>query len=447
MNGPPAPVFATAKAPFPETALALGELETLIAAGLALGLAGFFALLRSALLHSVPARVLEGAAGEREADRLRPHLAQAERLATSAAAFAITAEIVFVLLILTAVGGEALDFPAMGLALVISVPVLVFAGEVLPTALRGERSDGLLRAVLPGFVVLQKPLAALLVVLDATRRATMRLFRIPERPAGARQIVEDLRNVVEDSELERGLDPSEREIIENVFDIHDVDVAEAMTPRTELVAVAVDEDLQAVARKIAETGLTRLPVFEGNIDSIVGLVYARDLLRLVAQNGIERSSLQQIVRPVPFVPETKLVLELVAEFRRDGQKTAIVLDEYGGTAGLITMSDVLSELFGELPDELGGAPVEEIRRVTEGVFDVQAGTHVSDVNEELGLAIPEEEDFETLAGFVLAELGHLPERGESFVWNDAHFSVLDASDRRVLLVRVQVDGAASAVRA
>ena len=445
MNGPPTPVFALAKTLLPEPDLPLGEARIVLIAFLALILAGFFSVLRSALLHSVPKRVLEGASGPAERDALAPHLARAESLATSAAAFAITAEIVFVVLVLVRVGGEMLDLTAMGITLLLSVPLLVFAGEILPAALRGERSDALLRRTLPTFVVLQTPLAALVFLLDATRRAMMRIFRIPEKPASARQIVEDLRDVIEDSERQRGLQPSEREIIENVVDIHDVDVAEVMTPRTELVAVSVDDDLQAVAKRIADTWMTRVPVFEGNLDTIIGVVTARDIVHLVAQDGIDHTPLRQLVRPVPFVPETKLVLELVAEFRRDGQKVAIVLDEYGGTAGLITMGDVLEELFGDLPNEIGAKPVQEFREVEAGIFDVLASVHVSEVNEELDLELPEEEDYETLAGFVLASLGHLPKPGEAFSRDGAHFNVLEASDRRIFRVRISLEKAPAAL--
>jgi CBS domain containing-hemolysin-like protein len=143
------------------------------------------------------------------------------------------------------------------------------------------------------------------------------------------------------------------------------------------------------------------------------------------------------MRPAVFVPETKLISELLAEFRRDKQKMAIVLDEYGGTAGLVTMGDILAEIVGEMGDEFDERVEDDVWRRDDGSADVVASLRISEVNEELELELPEEEDFETLAGFVLARLGHFPKPGEALVEDEVEFTVLEASDRRVLRVRVR----------
>ena len=142
------------------------------------------------------------------------------------------------------------------------------------------------------------------------------------------------------------------------------------------------------------------------------------------------------MRPAVFVPETKLISELLQEFRRDKQKIAIVLDEYGGTAGLVTMGDILAEIVGEMGDEFD-AEEEAIRILEDGVAEVQASERVSEVNEALDLNLPEEEDYETLAGFVLAHLGRFPKAGEVFVADDVEYTVTEANDRRVLGMRVR----------
>lgn len=402
-----------------------------------LGFVGLFSFLRSALLHSVPSRVLERASTESDRDRIRPLLERAESLATSASVFAITFQIVFVILVLGSMGGEAGDWSPLLLTLIVSVPPLVFVDEVLPAALRGDRSDALLRAVLPAFSVLQRPLAAVTLGLEATRQGTMRLFRIPEKPRGARRVVEHLRDVIEDSDLEGELAQTERELIENVVEFHDVDVAEIMTPRTELTAADVEDGLGTVVRIIAESGHTRIPVFEGNLDTIVGVAYAQEILRAVFEGHTEVADLRSLLRPVNFVPETKLVSELLTEFRLDQQKMAVVLDEYGGTSGLVTMGDVVEEIVGDVREELGDAAPEPIRVLEDGVVEVQATTRISEVNEELELELPEEADFETLAGFVLSELGRFPKAGESFLHEDVEYTVTEANDRRVLVVRVR----------
>ncbi len=413
----------------------LGRIELVLLASVALILAGFFAALRSGLLHSVPSRVLESARSEREKDGLRPLLERAEALATSASVFEISAQILFMVVVLALIGSG--DWRGLVLSLIVGVPPLVFACEVLPSALRGERTDTLLRSVLPLFELLQKPLGTLLLGLEGTRRATMRLLRIPEKPRMARRILEDLRDVIEESDLEHELDQAEREMIENLVEFHDVDVAEVMTPRTEVMAIDVEAGIQAVMQMISDTGHTRIPVYEGSIDTIIGLAYAQEIIRLVSEQRLDEANLRELVRPISFVPETKLVSELLGEFRHEKRKLAVVLDEYGGTAGLVTMGDIVAEIVGDMGDEFSAGLPEPIRRLDDGSVEVQAGIRISDFNVELDLELPEEADYETLAGYVLAEFGRFPKRGESFSKDNAEFHVTEANDRRVFSVRVR----------
>jgi len=257
-----------------------------------------------------------------------------------------------------------------------------------------------------------------------------------EQPSSARPILEGLRDVLASSDVEGELAETEREIIENAIEFRDVDVAEVMTPRTEIEAASLDAPLDEVVRTIAQGGHSRIPVHESNLDRIVGVISARDVILRLASGPLEDSSLREMMRPPHFVPETKLVSELLGELRKEKQKLAVVLDEYGGTAGLVTMGDILSELVGEIPDEWDPEEPAAIQRKEGGSAEVAAAERISEVNEELELQLPEEEDYETLGGFVLAELGHFPKQGESFVHDHVEFSVLEASDRRVLRVGV-----------
>ncbi len=426
----PGPAALAAAVPRPEV---LGDVEIVVLALFALALTGLFALLRSALLHSVPSRLLEQVHGDAERERLEPLLARAEALATSASILEITSEIFFVVLTLGAIG-EELTAGTMGLALAALVPLLVLVTEVVPSALRGERSDRLLLFTLPGFDILQRPLAAIILALEGMRRLVMRLFRVPDRARSARSIVEGIRNVIEDSERENELLESEREIIENVVEFYDVDVAEVMTPRTEVTAVGISEGVAAVVRAIAKSGHSRIPVFERNLDRIVGIAYAQHILQVVSEGSSDDVALADLLQPVGFVPETKLVSELLGEFRRDRRKTAVVLDEYGGTAGIVTLSDIIAELVGEVREELGEPLPERIRRRADGSFEIHAGLRISELNEELDLDLPDEEDFDTVAGFVLSRMGRFPKAGEKLEWNGIEIEVLAANDRRVLEV-------------
>ena len=326
----------------------------------------------------------------------------------------------------------------MAMALAVTVPVLVFATEVLPAMLGGPFADRMLRSVLPTFDLLQKPLAALTVLLEAARRVLMRLLRIPEPQKTVRRIVEDIRDVIVDSDRADELQEQEREIIENVVEFYDVDVAEVMTPRTELTAVEVGEGVDAVVRAIVESGRSRIPVYEKNLDTIVGLAYSQAILGAAASRELGDADLRALLQPVLFVPETKLVSELLADFRTDKRKVAVVLDEYGGTAGIVTVSDIIAELVGDMREEFGEETPEQIRRRADGAIEIEGATRVGEVNEELELELPEEEDFETIAGFVLARLGRFPKSGESFEWNGCELTITKANDRRVLEVLLRL---------
>lgn len=402
----------------------------------ALGLSAFCATLRAALQFSLPARVLAAARGEAERARIAPLLERVEALAISAGIYKITADLVFVALLirLTAVDGQ-LDWMHLALAVGIAAPALLLVTEALPASIAAARGDALLLRTLPAFRLLQLPVAWIGVGLQALRRSALRTLGIRDDAAAPRKLVEGLREVVRGSAPDDELEETERELIENVMEFGDVDAAEVMTPRTELCAVPADTHFDEAIRVMAEAGHSRIPVYGESIDNIIGTVTALALAKARAEEPAP-SSIADLLRPPLLVPETKLVSELLKEFRTSKQKMAIVLDEYGGTAGIVTLTDVLAEIVGDIQDEFEEHS-EPIRRLEGGAAEVQASLHVSEVNEALGLAIPEEEDFETLGGFVLAELGHFPKEGETFSNGEATFRVVEASDRRVFKVLVQ----------
>jgi len=432
---PPGLVTTRSALPF---ALAIEEL-LLLAAG-ALLLVALFGLLRFALLHSLPSRVLEFASGDERQRRLRPLLERAEALATSATIYGTTSQILFVVfswvLVGEVLGGEGLSAPSMGLALLITVPLLVIASDALPSALRGERTDRFLAHALPAFEVSQRPLAALSAVLEAVRRLLYRLLRIPERTSAARELVEGLRAVIEDSERKDELAESEREIIENALGFHDVAVNQVMTPRTEIKAVELSEGIREVVQRMADTGHSRIPVHDGGLDRILGVAYAQEILQAVAREEFTTRDLGSLLRPVLYVPETKLASELLSEFRTRHQKIAVVLDEYGGTAGLVTMGDLVSELMGEMPAELGRREPPPIHRLADGKYRVAGTAKVSELNDELGLDLSEEAGYETVAGYVLHEFGRFPRKGEHLQREDFELVVTEATDRRVVQIEL-----------
>ncbi|GAJ06268.1 unnamed protein product, partial [marine sediment metagenome] len=209
------------------------------------------------------------------------------------------------------------------------------------------------------------------------------------------------------------LDEEEQEMIENVLELSSSTADEIMTPRTDIVAVEVNSDLQKVLETITTAGHTRVPVFEKNIDNIIGLVYAKDLLAEIGKTGTE-FKLRDKIRKAYFVPESKPLRVLLHEFQNQKLHIAVVLDEYGGTAGVVTLEDILEELVGEITDEYEETPPEPIKKIDQNTIEADARTYIDDINDQLELNLPEDEDYETIGGFVFSRLGYIPKTGENF---------------------------------
>jgi len=209
-----------------------------------------------------------------------------------------------------------------------------------------------------------------------------------------------------------------------------------MTPRTDIVAVEVNCDLQTILETINTAGHTRVPVYKDNIDNIVGLIYAKDLLTEIGKNPAD-FKLRGKMREAYFVPETKPLRVLLHEFQNQKQHIAIVLDEYGGTAGIVTLEDILEELVGEITDEYEKTLPEPIKRIDQNTIEIDARTYVDDLNDQFELNLPEDEDYDTIGGFVFSCLGYVPKTGESFDYENLKFTITSAEARRIKHIRIQ----------
>lgn len=270
--------------------------------------------------------------------------------------------------------------------------------------------------------------------------------RVVSRAMGVEQEEDDeleaeVIDAVSDGQLDGVVENGQKEMIEGIFEFKDSDVADIFVPRTEMTMVDAEADLESAVMLALDKGFSRLPAFQGNRDNIVGIFYVRDALSHWDKSPGDRPPLKEVLRAPLFVPETKLIPELLAEMRRGQSHMAVVLDEYGGTAGLVTMEDVLEEIVGDIQDEFDAkAPDTEgkVRVIDEHTLIVDGHAHVGEINKALGKdIIPEDDDYETAAGFVLDNLGHIPKVGESFVFADTlSVRVLQSDERRVRRVRV-----------
>lgn len=253
---------------------------------------------------------------------------------------------------------------------------------------------------------------------------------------------EEIRTIVTEGHREGLLEEDAREMIEGIIDLAEADVSHIMTPRTDLDMIHVEMPWDELLRYVIKVGHTRIPVYRKNREDIIGILYSKDLLPELAKGPDERRrSLAEILRKPHFVPETKKVDDLLEEFQKRHNHMAIVLDEYGGVAGLVTIEDVLEEIVGEIVDEYDEEIVEEIRKIDDTVCEVLGRAHVDEINEEMGLDLPDDRDFDTIGGFVFSELGRVPVAGEAINWNDeVRITVLEATGRRVERLRIELLG-------
>ncbi len=244
---------------------------------------------------------------------------------------------------------------------------------------------------------------------------------------------EEIKALVSMAEEEEIIEEDEKELIHSIFEFGDTVVREIMVPRTEMVAIRADEPIEELMNVFVHEGHSRVPVFEESIDNVVGIAYARDVLVRLAQ-GDKDIEVRDILRPAHFVPESKKVNELLRELQRKHQHMAIVVDEYGGTAGLVTMEDVLEELVGEIFDEydLEEIPVEWIDDET---IRVDARMSVDEVNELLGINL-EHEDIDTIGGFVVGLLGRIPNPGDQVDKENLSFRVEEMDGRRIAKILI-----------
>lgn len=248
---------------------------------------------------------------------------------------------------------------------------------------------------------------------------------------------------VEDHEEGDTVADDQKQMIEAVFDLRDTDAGEIMTPRTDVQGIELPATLDQVKTAVLEYGHSRVPVYRENLDDIVGILYAKDLIQLLNTPGSESEhaadfDLETILRDPFLVPESKKVLELLHEFRATKIHLAVVLDEYGGTAGLISIEDILEEIVGEIQDEYEPEDeLPEVIEIDESSAKVDARTHLDDLNDQLNLDLPEDEDYDTVGGFVFAELGHIPEVGESFEAHGVKVTVDEAERTKVIAVTVE----------
>lgn len=326
---------------------------------------------------------------------------------------------------------------ATALTLALVAFLLLTFSSLVPKGLVRERAVGVVAASVPWLRVLS-------AVLYPVTKLSFLLVDGTLRALGARACIEEpyvteeeIETLIQLEEKKASLEEEERRMIRSIYEFSDTVVREVMVPRLDIVAIPEDATLRAAAALVREEGFSRIPVYRENLDSIVGILYAKDLVTLLDTDPADLNRpVGGLMHEPSFVPETKDVGDLLREFQEHKVHISIVVDEYGGTSGLVTIEDIIEEIVGEIRDEYDEVEPPPYREIAPGQYEVDARMAVEDLAHSVGLELPEGEEYETVGGLIFCHLGRVPREGERVEVDGIMLTVLDADEKRVIRVRL-----------
>ncbi len=326
-----------------------------------------------------------------------------------------------------------------GASVALLAVVVVFGFVTIPWSVSRIASEPLLYGWWPLLLLVARLLHPYVVAANGIDTLVHRVVgRQDPMPENGTSITEEIQSVVDEGHREGLLESRASHMIQRVMELQEEDVRAIMTPRTKMVCIQKDVSLDEARRLLLDAGHSRIPVIGNSPDDMIGILFAKDLLRYLNSEG-EPARLEDIIRKPLYIPETTGINLLLDRMKRERFHLAIALDEYGGVVGLVTLEDILEEIVGEIVDEFDLAEEEPIHRVDERVTVVDARVHVDDLNEQFDFGLPEDADFDTIGGFVFSQLGHVPDKNESLTWGPLRFTVLEADQRKIMQLRIEVD--------
>jgi CBS domain containing-hemolysin-like protein len=400
-------------------------------------LAAFFAASETAMLFANKARLHQLAEeGNARADAALGLALERNRLHSSLLLvenFFLILAVVQSTVIALHLFGDAL--PAIAITSVAMSIVVVLFAKLAPKGLAARDPDRLALAV-------AHPMRFLLKLISPVSRvvtAAADLFAGPASPKGlsctAVVTEEDIKAMINLGEEEGALKEEEKELLHKVFEFGDTLASEAMRPRKEVISMPAAATIKDALALVSEFGYSRYPVIENTVDTVIGILYVKDILIAMSSGDVKRDDpIQPYIRPANFIPENKRVSELLAEMQRDKFQIAIVIDEFGGTAGLVTLEDLIEEIVGSIHDELD-AEEKEVEIVDEKNVMVSGQSEIDEVNELLDTRI-QTKDFNTIGGFVFGLFGRLPRVGEQLKYKDLKFEILEMDGRKIDKIKV-----------
>ncbi len=322
------------------------------------------------------------------------------------------------------------------LAVVITGIITLICSVAVPHAAADHFGSELVGFFAVPLAALRKILAPATKILHATEALMSRAGGRNEEDEED-EIEQEILSAAQEGEKEGVMDQEERAMIERVIEFDDTHVGQIMTARPEIVAININATVEELRRVVVDSGHSRIPVYNGTLDQVVGVLYARDLIRHLG-TSLEQFELRKVMRPALYVPETKPLRDLLKDFRLQKIHIAIVLDEYGGTAGLVTIEDLLEEVVGEMSDEHEPREPAMLRRINDLTAEADARIYVDELNRIMGLDLPQGNDYDTLGGFITTTLGRIPEAGEILEHEGVRFLVMEAEPHKVSRVKIEL---------
>ncbi len=312
-------------------------------------------------------------------------------------------------------------------------------GELAPKRIAMQIPEKVSFAVAPALLFTAKIAKPLVRLLSLSTNAIVRLFGFDPNASVENVTEEEIKMMVDVGEEKGVIEYVQREMINNVFEFNDLDAGDIMTHRTDMVAVDADDtSFEEFVKLAIDTGFSRIPIYDEDPDNIIGVIYVKDLLGYVGKKLTGENTLKSIMRDAYYIPETKPCGEIFAEMSTKRIQMAIVVDEYGGTAGILTLEDLVEAIMGNIIDEYDNED-DEISQIDEFTFTIDGTTDLDEVNELIGAQLPEGE-YDTLGGYIISQLRYLPKDGEMNIvkYKNVTFTVLNVDERRIGKVRIEV---------
>lgn len=322
------------------------------------------------------------------------------------------------------------------ITLIMSYFSLVF-GELAPKRIAMQVPEKISFLAVGPLLFVAKITKPAVKLLSFSTNLVVRIFGFDPNSDEETVTEEEIRMMVDVGQEKGVIEDTQKEMIDNIFEFDDIDVSDIMTHRTDMYAVEANDSLQNVIDISVEQGYSRIPVYDDDPDNIIGIAYIKDLIQYIGKS-LPENGLRSIMRKAYYVPESKKCGQLFKEMSESHVQMAIVVDEYGGTAGLVTLEDLLESIVGNIQDEYDNED-EEISRIDDATFTIDGTTDIEEVGDLIGVTFPEG-DYDTLGGYIISRLGFLPSDGEmnSLEFENFRFTVLSVEDRRIGKVKVEI---------